>query len=139
MNNLTFSIIKPTAIKDGNPGKIISIVLDAGFRIIALKMTQLTLNQASLFYNIHREKVFFKSFTEYMASGPVIVMILDKENAVDDFRKLIGSTDPEKAEEGSIRKLYGKSITHNAIHGSDSNENAVIESDFFFSRTERFR
>jgi len=139
MNNITFSIIKPTAVRDGNSGKILSIIVDAGFRITGLKLTQTTLNQAFLFYEIHEGKEFFKSFIEYMSSGPIIVMILEKDNAVEDFRKLIGSTDPENAEEGSIRKIFGKSISYNAIHGSDSNENAVIESDFFFSKTERFK
>ena len=138
MNNLTFSIIKPTAFRDGNSGKILTMILDAGFRIIAMKLTHITQQEASLFYNIHQDKVFFKSLTEYMSSGPVIVMILEKENAVEDFRQLIGSTDPEKAAEGSIRKLFGKSISYNAVHGSDIDENAVLESDFFFSKTERF-
>jgi nucleoside-diphosphate kinase len=114
------------------------LINEAGFRIKAMKFTQLTKQQASEFYAVHADKNFFEDLTSFMSSGPIVAAILEKENAVADFRKLIGSTDPAKADEGTIRKLFAESMSRNAVHGSDSDENALIESDFFFSKMERF-
>ncbi len=136
--NITFSMIKPYAVKDNHIGPILSMIGEAGFRIAALKMTILTQEQAERFYSIHRSKPFFNDLVEFITSGPVVAMLLEKENAVEDFRELIGSTDPSRAKDGTIRKKYARSLQANAIHGSDSDENAIIESDFFFSRMERF-
>ncbi len=136
--NITFTMIKPDAVADGNTGAILSRIEGAGFRIVAMKKTQLSKSDAEKFYGIHRERPFFRELVEYMTSGPIVAAILEKENAVEDFRKLIGATDPTKAEEGTIRKLFAKSISANAIHGSDSDENAYIEGNFFFSMRERF-
>ncbi len=136
--NITFSMIKPYAVKDKHTGAILSDIIGAGFRIAALKMVRLSTEQAQRFYAVHRERPFYNDLVEFITSGPVVGMVLEKENAVEDFRKLIGATDPAKAEEGTIRKKYARSLQANAIHGSDSDENAVIESDFFFSRLERF-
>ena len=136
--NITFSMIKPYAVKDKYMGAILSDILKTGFSIAALKMTTLTRAQAEQFYGVHRERPFFNDLVEFIISGPVVAMLLEKENAVEDFRTLIGATDPAKAAEGTIRKKYARSLQANAIHGSDSDENAVIESDFFFSRLERF-
>ena len=130
--NKTFTIIKPDAFKKKYSGAIIKQIEDSGFQITNMKLISLTKELAEKFYSIHKEKPFFTNLCEYMCSGPIIVMSLKKDNAVEDFRKLIGSTDPEKAEEGTIRKLYATSIEANAIHGSDSDDNAKIESDFFF-------
>jgi len=110
----------------------------AGFRIVAMKYTQLTLDQAGTFYEVHKERPFYGELTQFMSSGPIVAAILEKDNAVADFRKLIGATNPAQAEEGTIRKKYAKSIDANAVHGSDSNENAAIEGDFFFTAAERF-
>ncbi len=134
----TFTMIKPIAVKNNNIGPILKMINEAGFRIKAMKFTHLTKQQAMQFYDIHAGKYFFDDLTSFMSSGPIVAAILEKENAVEDFRKLIGATDPAKAEEGTIRKLYAESMSHNAVHGSDSDENAVIESDFFFSKTERY-
>ncbi len=134
----TFTMIKPIAVKNNNIGPILKMINEAGFRIKAMKFTHLTKQQAMQFYDIHAGKYFFQDLTSFMSSGPIVAAILEKENAVEDFRKLIGATDPAKAEEGTIRKLYAESMSHNAVHGSDSDENAVIESDFFFSKTERY-
>ena len=136
--NITFSMIKPYAVKDGHTGPILAMISESGFRIIALRMTVLTEKQAQQFYSVHRSKPFYNDLVEFITSGPVVAMILEKDNAVEDFRKLIGSTDPEKAEDGTIRKKYARSLQANAIHGSDSDENARIEADFFFSRKDRF-
>jgi len=136
--NITFSIIKPNAVRNGKTGPILAMINEAGFRITALKMVKITKSQAESFYEIHRGKPFFDGLVEFMTSGPVFVMILIHENAVDEFRKLIGATDPAKAEPGTIRKLFGVSVQMNAVHGSDSDENAVRESDFFFSARERY-
>ncbi|MDH5603778.1 MAG: nucleoside-diphosphate kinase [Cyclobacteriaceae bacterium] len=136
--NTTFTMIKPDAVSAGNTGAIIKIIEDNGFQIIAIKKTQLTANRAGQFYEIHKERPFYKDLCNYMSSGPIVPIILRKENAVDDFRKLIGATDPSKAEPGTIRSLFAKSIEANAIHGSDSDENAEIEATFFFSKLERF-
>ena len=136
--NQTFTIIKPIAVKNNYIGAILKMINEAGFRIKAMKYTRLTKQQAEEFYSVHAGKYFFEGLTEFMSSGPIVAAILEKENAVADFRKLIGATDPEKAEEGTIRKLYAESMSHNAVHGSDSDENAIVESDFFFSKMERF-
>lgn len=134
----TFTMIKPIAVKNNNIGPILKMVNEAGFRIKAMKFTQLTKKQAADFYFVHQDKDFFEELISFMSSGPIVAAILEKENAVADFRKLIGATDPAKAAEGTIRKLYAESLSHNAIHGSDSDENAIIESDFFFSKLERY-
>jgi nucleoside-diphosphate kinase len=134
----TFTMIKPDATLAGNTGAITKIIEDAGFKIIALKKTKLTPETAGKFYEVHKERSFYGELCAYMSSGPIVPMILEKENAVEDFRKLIGATDPKKAEAGTIRNLFAKSIEANAIHGSDSDENAEIEGSFFFSHLERF-
>lgn len=135
---ITFSIIKPDAYQAGHVGAIIKMIEEAGFRIVAAKLTRLTPERAGQFYAVHKERPFYRDLCNYMSSGPILAMILEKENAVADFRNLIGATDPAKAEPGTIRKLFAKSIEANAIHGSDSDENAVIESAFFFSALEQF-
>ena len=138
MSNITFSYIKPAAVKSGHTGSILAMVEKAGFKIVALKKTKLSLENAKVFYQIHKDQPFFERLMEHTTSGPIVAMILEKENAVQSFRELIGSTDPNKSEPGTIRKLYGEDVTANAIHGSDSDENAKIESFFFFSFVERF-
>jgi len=138
MNNITFTMIKPEAVAEGNAGAIIKMIEDAGFRIVSMKKTKLLREDAGQFYLVHKERPFYDSLCNYMSSGAIIAMILEKDNAVEDFRKLIGATDPAKAEEGTVRKLYAKSIEQNAVHGSDSNENAAIEAAFFFAQIERF-
>jgi nucleoside-diphosphate kinase len=130
--NRTFTMIKPDAIIDGFTGPIIQQIEEAGFRILAIKKVHLTPEQAGKFYEVHKERPFYGELCEYMSSNPIIPMILEKENAVEDFRKLIGATDPAKAEEGTIRKRFARSLSSNAIHGSDSDENATIEGHFFF-------
>ncbi len=136
--NFTLTMIKPGAVKENHVGDIISHIEHAGFRIVALKMTQMPKEKAEVFYEEHKEKLFFNELVTFMKSGPVVAAILEKENAVADFRKLIGSTDPAEAEEGTIRKKFARSKTHNAIHGSDSDENALREAWFFFSEMEQF-
>jgi nucleoside-diphosphate kinase len=136
--NQTFTMIKPIAVKKNNIGPILHMINEAGFTIKAMKFTHLTKQQAMEFYNVHAEKSFFEDLTSFMSSGPIVAAILEKENAVEDYRNLIGATDPAKAAEGTIRKLFAESMSHNAVHGSDSDENAIIESDFFFSKTERY-
>jgi nucleoside-diphosphate kinase len=138
MSNRTFTMIKPDAMKNGHAGKIINHIIGGGFRIVALKQLQLSEGKAGEFYAIHKERPFFGELVEFMSSGPIIAAILEKDNAVADFRKLIGATDPSKADEGTIRKLYATSVGENAIHGSDSDENAAIEGSFFFSGLEQF-
>jgi nucleoside-diphosphate kinase len=135
---ITFTIIKPDAVQNNYIGPILAKINEAGFRIRAMKYTKLSKDDAAKFYAVHKERSFFNELITYMSSGPVVAAILEKENAVDDFRALIGATDPAKAAPGTIRNLYAKSIDANAIHGSDSDENAVIESNFFFSQLERF-
>jgi nucleoside-diphosphate kinase len=137
-SDFTFAIIKPNAVRTGKTGPILSMINEGGFEIVALKMVKITLPQAETFYTVHKEKPFFESLVEYMTSGPVFVMILKHSNAVEDFRKLIGATDPGKAEQGTIRKLFAVSVQMNAVHGSDSDENAEREANFFFSGFERF-
>lgn len=132
--NRTFTMIKPDAVEANNTGKIIDLILSNGFKIKAMKYTRLTTADASEFYAVHKERPFFGELVEYMTSGPIFAAILEKDNAVADFRKLIGATDPAEAEEGTVRKLYAESKAKNAVHGSDSDENAVIEGSFFFSK-----
>lgn len=131
-------MIKPDATRNGNTGAILQMINAAGFRIAAMKMTTLSKEKAGEFYAVHAERPFYGELVEFMSSGPITAAILEKENAVDDFRKLIGATNPAEAADGTIRKLYAASIGENAVHGSDSNENAVIEGDFFFSKLEQF-
>jgi len=134
----TFSIIKPNAVRTGKTGPILSMINEGGFEIAAIKMVQMTIQQAEAFYEVHRGKPFYEGLVEFIISGPVVVLILKHDNAVDEFRKLIGPTDPEKADQGTIRRNFGVSVKMNAIHGSDNDENAVRESNFFFSDIERF-
>jgi nucleoside-diphosphate kinase len=134
----TFSIIKPNAVRKGNIGPILAMINGSGFDIAAMKMVRINKEQAESFYEIHRGKPFFKDLIEFMTSGPVVAMILKHADAVEEFRKLIGATDPSRAEEGTIRKLYAESVTMNAVHGSDSDDNAKRECAFFFPDIERF-
>jgi nucleoside-diphosphate kinase len=131
--NRTFTMIKPDAVESNNIGNIIQMIADAGFKIKAMKLTQLTRSQAEEFYAVHNERPFYGELVEYMTSGPIVAAVLEKENAVIEFRNLIGSTDPNEAEEGTIRKKYAESKGRNAVHGSDSDENAQIEADFHFN------
>lgn len=131
-------MIKPDAVGAGHTGAIIKMIEEAGFRIVALKKTALAPERAGQFYAVHKERPFYADLVKYMSSGAIVPMILEKDNAVEDFRTLIGATDPKKAAAGTIRALFASSIEANAIHGSDSDENATIESDFFFSGLERF-
>jgi nucleoside-diphosphate kinase len=137
-NDFTFSIIKPNAVRTGKTGPILAMINEGGFEITAMRMVKLTLSQAESFYDVHKGKPFYQGLIEFMTSGPVVVMILRHENAVNEFRKLIGATDPNKAEPGTIRKTFAVSVQMNAIHGSDSDENAIREANFFFSGIERF-
>ncbi|MCU0429678.1 MAG: nucleoside-diphosphate kinase [Cytophagaceae bacterium] len=136
--NRTFSMIKPDAVLDGHSGSILKMIEQAGFRIVAMKLTKLSPERAGQFYEVHKEKPFYDGLKEIMSKSQIVALVLEKENAVADFRKLIGSTNPANAEEGTIRKLYARSLESNAIHGSDSDENALLESRFFFSRTEEY-
>ena len=135
---ITLTMIKPTAVKKGFIGGILAKVNEAGFQIRAMKYMKLTEEQAMQFYAVHKERPFYKELVDFMSSGPIVAAILEKENAVEEYRKTIGATNPENAEEGTVRALYGSNIQENAVHGSDSDENANIESDFFFSKIERF-
>lgn len=134
----TLTIIKPDAVQSGNAGNIIQKITDAGFKIVAMKYTHLTKSQAGKFYAVHSARPFYNDLVSFMTSGPVIPMILEKENAVESFRTLIGATNPSNAAEGTIRKAYAESVERNAVHGSDSDENAAVEGSFFFSELERF-
>ncbi|MFB5945410.1 nucleoside-diphosphate kinase [Albibacterium profundi] len=136
--NRTFTMIKPDAVSNGHIGAILNDITSAGFKIIALKYTQLTEENAGAFYAVHKERPFYGDLVTFMSSGPIIAAILEKDNAVEDFRKLIGATNPAEAAKGTIRKKYAESIEANAVHGSDSDENAEIEGSFFFSQIERF-
>lgn len=136
--SVTFTIIKPDAVRNGHTGKIIDHIISAGFKVKAMKMVWLDDKTAGGFYAVHRERPFFPALMEFMTSGPCVPMILEKENAVEAFRTLIGSTDPQKAAPGTIRNLYAKSIDANAIHGSDSDENALREGSYFFAELEIF-
>jgi nucleoside-diphosphate kinase len=137
-SDYTFSIIKPDAVRTGKTGPILAMINEGGFEITAMRMVKMTLSHAESFYSVHKGKPFFEDLIEFMTSGPVVVMILKHENAVDQFRKLIGATDPAKAEPGTIRRTFAVSVQMNAVHGSDSLENAIKEADFFFSGIERF-
>ena len=137
-SNRTYSMIKPHAVADNHVGGILKMIEEGGFRIVALKKLQMTASQAGEFYNVHAERPFYGELCDMMSEGPIVAMILEKENAVLDSRTLIGSTDPAEAADGTVRKVYAKSKSENAVHGSDSDENAAIESSFFFSGIERF-
>ena len=136
--DFTFTIIKPCAVKAGYIGEILAEIQKVGFRIVAMKLTNMTRSEAETFYAIHQEQPFFGELVDFMISGPIVVAILSKENAVADFRNIIGATNPAKASEGTIRKKYGQSLQMNAVHGSDSDENAAMEAAYFFSGFERF-
>lgn len=131
-------MIKPAAVESGYTGAILHMISENGFRISALKQLQMTRHDAETFYLVHKDRPFYNDLVEFMSSGPIVAAILEKENAVEAYRALIGTTDPAKAAEGTIRKLYAKSVQQNAVHGSDSDENAAIEAAFFFSARERF-
>ena len=136
--NRTFTMIKPDAVANGHAGKILDHIIQAGYKVVALKYTHLSAEKAGEFYAVHSERPFYKDLVEFMISGPIYAAILEKDNAVEDFRKVIGATNPSEAEAGTIRNLFAKSIDANAIHGSDSDENAAIEGNFFFAENERF-
>ncbi len=136
MGNKTLAIIKPDAVQKNVIGEIIAMITNAGFKVKAMKYTRITKEQAAIFYEVHKERPFYYELLEYISSGPIVPIALEKDNAVNDFRNLIGNTDPTMAEEGTVRKLYGESKAINAIHGSDSDENADIEIAFFFSKIE---
>ena len=136
--NRTFTMIKPDGVANGHIGSIINDITKAGFKIIALKYTKLSEEKAGEFYAVHSERPFYKDLVSFMSSGPIVAAILEKDNAIEEFRNLIGATNPAEAAEGTIRQKYAKSIDANAVHGSDSDENAKIEGDFFFSADERF-
>lgn len=135
--NRTFTMVKPDAVEANNIGNVLAKINEAGFRIVAMKYTQLSAEQAGMFYEVHKERPFYGELVDYMSSGPIVAAILEKDNAVADFRALIGATDPAEAAEGTIRALYAESKAKNAVHGSDSDENAEIEGSFFFSQVER--
>jgi Nucleoside diphosphate kinase len=136
--DFTFTILKPCAVRSGQIGNILADITRGGFDIVAMKMTRMTQSQAEVFYAVHKGQSFFRELVDFMTSGPIVVAILSKENAVTDFRSLIGKTNPTEAAEGTIRRKYGQSLNHNAIHGSDSDENAAIEASHFFSGFERY-
>jgi nucleoside-diphosphate kinase len=136
--NRTFTMIKPDAVANGHTGAILDDIIKGGFKIVALKLTSLSTAKAGEFYAVHAERPFYNDLVSFMSSGPIVAAILEKDNAIEDFRTLIGATDPSKADAGTIRNKYAKSIDANAIHGSDSDENAQIEGNFFFSAFERF-
>ena len=136
--NRTFTMIKPDAVANGHMGAILNDITNAGFKIIAMKYTKLSQESAGAFYAVHKERPFYADLVSFMSSGPIVAAILEKDNAVEDFRKLIGATNPADAAEGTIRNKYAKSIDANAVHGSDSDENAEIEGSFYFSQLERF-
>jgi nucleoside-diphosphate kinase len=138
MTNRTFTMIKPDATGKGNTGAILEMINAAGFRIVAMKMTRLGKEKAGEFYAVHAARPFYGELVEFMSSGPITAAILEKDNAVEEFRKLIGATNPAEAAEGTVRKRFASSIGENAIHGSDSDANAQIEGDFFFSKLEQF-
>jgi len=134
--HFTFTMIKPDAVKNNYIGKILDAFIEGGFIIKAMKYTRLTKEEAKQFYLVHKDKPFYEDLTDFMSSGPIVAAVLEKENAVADFRKLIGATNPEEAKEGTIRKRFAESMQNNAVHGSDSDENAAIEASFFFSQRE---
>ena len=137
-SNRTFTMIKPDAIEKGHVGAILNKIIASGFRIVSMKMTQMSLRDAELVYAVHKERPFFAELVAFMSRGPIVAAILEKDNAVDDFRTLIGATNPEEAAEGTLRKQFATSVGENAVHGSDSNENAEIEGAFHFSGREMF-
>lgn len=137
-NNQTFTMIKPDAVAAGHIGAILNQINQAGFKIVALKLTQLSTQTAGRFYEVHKARPFYGELVDFMSSGPIVAAILEKDNAVEDFRKLIGATDPAKAEPGTIRANYAKNVGENAVHGSDSDENAALEAAFHFAGTECF-
>ena len=134
----TFAMIKPQACRKNHVGPILAMINQAGFRISAIRSTKLTRDEAEKFYEMHRGKPFYEGLVEFMSSGPIVALLLEKENAIEDFRKLIGNTAPSKAEEGTIRKMFAESLQRNAIHGADTPENAKREADFFFNQRERY-
>ncbi len=134
--NITLTMIKPDAVKANNIGNILQMINKAGFKIVAMKYTQLSKAKAGEFYEVHKERPFYGELVDFMSSGPIVAAVLQKENAVEDFRTLIGATNPAEAAEGTVRKLYATSIGENAVHGSDSDENALIEANFHFAATE---
>lgn len=136
--NVTFTMVKPDATGKNYTGEILAMITQAGFKIKAMKMVWLSKTQAQGFYAVHKERPFFNDLVDFMSSGPVVAAILEKENAVEDFRKLIGATNPANAADGTVRKKYAESVQCNAVHGSDSDENAIIEGSYFFSQLERF-
>ena len=138
MSKITFTMIKPEAVQANNIGAILKMIEENGFRIVAMKKVQLSAERAGQFYEVHKERPFYGELVEYMSSGPIVAAILEKENAVTNFRTLIGATDPNEAADGTIRKLFAESKSKNAVHGSDSDENAKIEADFHFSSDELF-
>ncbi len=138
MSNLTFTMVKPEAVEAGNTGAILNKIENAGFRVVAMKKVLLSKERAGEFYAVHSERPFYGELVDYMSSGPIIAAILEKDNAVLDFRTLIGATDPSDAAEGTIRAVFAESKAKNAVHGSDSDENALIEADFHFSKEERY-
>lgn len=138
MSNRTFTMIKPDATRKGDTGAILDQIIKTGFAVKAMKWTRLTKEQAGLFYEVHKERPFYGELVDFMSSGPIVAAILEKDDAVAAFRKLIGATNPAQAEEGTIRKKFAASVGENAVHGSDSDENAEIEGSFFFSKLERF-
>ncbi|MDA0316175.1 MAG: nucleoside-diphosphate kinase [Bacteroidetes bacterium] len=137
-NNITFTMLKPDSVEKGNIGAILEKITSSGFRIVAMKLTQLTTADAEAFYAIHKDRPFFGDLVTYMTRGPIVAAILEKDNAVEDFRALIGATNPAEAAEGTIRNMFADSISENAVHGSDSDDNAAIESAFHFSGREMF-
>ncbi len=137
MSKQTFTMIKPDAMKNGHAGAIIDRIIKEGFRIVAMKLTKLSAQKAGEFYAVHKERPFYEELVQFMSSGPIMAAILEKENAVSSFRDLIGATNPAQAAEGTIRKLFATSVGENAVHGSDSDANAIIEGNFFFSNLER--
>lgn len=137
-NNITFTMLKPDSVEKGNIGAILEKITSSGFRIVAMKLTQLTTADAKAFYAIHKDRPFFGDLVTYMTRGPIVAAILEKDNAVEDFRALIGATNPAEAAEGTIRNMFADSISENAVHGSDSDDNAAIESAFHFSGREMF-
>ncbi|TVR81196.1 MAG: nucleoside-diphosphate kinase [Chitinophagaceae bacterium] len=137
MSNITLTMIKPDAFGKGFTGAILDKIIKAGFKVKAMRLLQLTEKEAGKFYAVHKERPFYNDLVGFMTSGPIVAAVLEKDNAVDDFRKLIGATNPEQAEAGTIRKEFAESIEKNAVHGSDSNENAAIEASFFFSELDR--
>lgn len=136
--NITFTMIKPDAVEAGNIGNILKMIIDAGFKIKAMKYTKLSSEKAGEFYAVHKARPFYGELVEFMSRGPIVAAVLEKDNAVEDFRKLIGATNPAEAAPGTVRALYAKNVGENAVHGSDSDENAIIESNFHFAGTEMF-